>query len=247
MMDEKKIALVTGANKGIGFETSRQLAQKGIMVLMGARDKDLGNESCRELQAEGYDVESVHIDVTNSEQIIRLAEMINNKFGHLDILVNNAGMVHVDEPLFSNSTATVPMNALRQTFDVNFFGLVELTQELLPLIRKSPAGRIVNMSSMLGSLGLHTDEQAGLDQIKPLAYDASKAAVNMFTVHLAALLRDTPVKVNSAHPGWVKTEMGGEEAPMNIENGAKTGVELALLDDDGPTGGFFHMGDIMPW
>jgi NAD(P)-dependent dehydrogenase (short-subunit alcohol dehydrogenase family) len=118
---------------------------------------------------------------------------------------------------------------------------------LLPLIQKSPAGRVVNISSMLGSLTLHTDPQAGLDQIKALAYDSSKAAVNMFTIHLAALLKDTPVKVNSAHPGWVKTDLGGEEAPMDPVDGAKTGVALALLGPDGPSGGFYHMGDTMPW
>ena len=139
------------------------------------------------------------------------------------------------------------MAALRQTFDVNFFGLVELTQAVLPLIRKSPAGRIVNILSMLGSLTLHTDPGAGLDQIKGLAYNASKAAVNMFTIHLAALLKDTPIKVNAAHPGWVKTDLGGEEAPMDPIDGAKTGVALATLGADGPTGGFFHMDKAMPW
>lgn len=246
-MTEKKLALVTGANKGIGFETSRQLAQEGVKVLMGARNASRGEAAAESLQAEGLDVGNVLIDVTDAKQIVQLAEVIREKFGRLDILVNNAGMAHQDEQLFSNSAATVPIPALRQTFDVNFFGLVEVTQAMLPLIRKSPAGRIVNISSMLGSMGLHTDPKAGIDQIKPLAYDASKAAVNMFTIHLAALLKDTPVKVNSAHPGWVKTDMGGDEAPMEVEDGAKTGVALALLDDDGPSGGFFHMGEVMPW
>lgn len=246
-MTGKKIALVTGANKGLGFETSRQLALQGVMVLTGARDERLGSDAMEKLKAEGLEVESVQVDVTNSDHITRVRDLIEDRFGQLDILVNNAGTVHPEEPLFSNSSATVSRVALRQTFDVNFFGLVELTQALLPLIRKSPAGRIVNISSMLGSLGLHTDPQAGLDEIKPLAYDASKAALNMFTVHLAALLKDTPVKVNSAHPGWVKTDLGGEEAPMDLVEGARTGVALATLGNDGPSGGFFHMGEHMPW
>ena len=246
-MTEKKIALVTGANKGLGFETSRQLAQLGMKVLLGARDEKRGAVAAEKLQAEGLDVLSVLLDVTNSDQIAGVHTMIENNFGRLDILVNNAGMAHPDEPLFSSSAATIPMQILRETFAVNFFAVVELTQALLPLIRKSPAGRIVNISSMLGSLTLHSDPQAGIDQIKPFAYDASKTAVNQFTVHLAALLKDTPIKVNSAHPGWVKTDLGGEEAPMETVDGAKTGVTLATLDSDGPSGGFFHMGDPMPW
>ncbi len=246
-MSDKKIALVTGANKGLGFETSRQLAQLDVKVLMGARDESRGAAAVENLQAVGLDVEFAQLDVTNSDHITQVRDLIESSFGRLDILVNNAGTVHAEEPLFSNSTATVPVKIIRETFDVNFFGLVELTQVLLPLIRRSPAGRIVNISSMLGSLILHTDPKAGLDQIKPLAYDASKAAVNMFTVHLASLLKDTAVKVNSAHPGWVKTDLGGDEAPMDTVEGAKTGVSLATMDDEGPSGGFFHMGEPMPW
>ncbi|GAB4343220.1 MAG: SDR family oxidoreductase [Desulfobulbaceae bacterium] len=244
---EKRIALVTGANKGIGFETSRQLAEQDVRVLMGARDAGRGEEAAAKLRAQGLEVESLQLDVTDSGDIVRVRELIETGYGRLDILVNNAGMAHRDEPLFANSAATVTPAVLRETFEVNFFGLVELTQALLPLIRESAAGRIVNISSMLGSLTLHSDPKAGLETIKPLAYDASKAAVNMFTIHLAALLADTPVKVNSAHPGWVRTDLGGEEAPMDPVDGARTGVALALLRDDGPTGGFFHMGEPMPW
>jgi len=246
-MTEKKIALVSGANKGIGFETSRQLAKLGIKVLMGARDEKKGAAAVGRLQKEGLDVELVQLDVTRSDDISRVCTMIERNFGRLDILVNNAGMAHNEEPLFVNSTETISMQALRETFDVNFFGLVELTQGLLPLIKKSPAGRIVNISSILGSLTLHSDPQAGLDQTKPFAYDASKTAVNQFTIHLAALLKDTSIKVNSAHPGWVRTDLGGEEAPMDTMEGAKTSVALATLDHDGPTGGFFHLDETLPW
>ena len=136
---------------------------------------------------------------------------------------------------------------LRQVFETNFFAVVELTQTLLPLIRKSPAGRIVNLSSILGSLTLHSDPSSDIYSMKAFAYDASKTALNAFTVHLAQALRGTPIKVNSAHPGWVKTDMGGQAAPMEVSEGGKTSVQLATLPDDGPTGGFFHLGQPLPW
>jgi len=246
-MTVKKIALVTGANKGLGFETSRQLAQLGIKVLLGARHEGRGKAAAEKLQAEGLDVAYILLDVTSTEHIAHVRKFIDEKFGRLDILVNNAGISHPEEHLFSNSSATVSRQILLATFGVNFFGLVELTQALLPLLRKSAAGRIVNLSSMLGSLTLHSDPRAGLDDVKPLAYDASKAAVNQFTIHLAALLKDTPIKVNSAHPGWVKTDLGGDRAPMEVADGARTSVDLATLDKKGPTGGFFHMGETLPW
>lgn len=246
-MTQQKVALVTGANKGIGFATSRRLARLGIKVLMGVRNEKRGTAAVKKLQAEGLDAELILLDVTRSDHMEQVREAIEKNYGRLDILVNNAGILHPDDSPSSNSSATVSMQALRETFAVNFFGLVELTQVLLPLLRKSEAGRIVNVSSMLGSLTLHSDPGAGLHAFKPLAYDASKTAVNQFTVHLAALLEDTPIKVNSAHPGWVKTDLGGEEAPMDIDDGAKTSVALATLGENGPTGGFFHLGKTMPW
>lgn len=243
-MSFKQIALVTGANKGLGFETSRQLAQKGIKVLMSARKESKGKAAAKKLQSEGLDVEFILLDVTNSEHIKRVRKYIEKHFGKLDILVNNAGMVSPEEPLVSNSVETVSPKALRQTFDVNFFGAVELTQALLPLIKKSNAGRIVNVSSILGSLEYQSEES---NDFKPFAYDASKTALNQFTIHLAAALKNTPIKVNSAHPGWVKTDMGGQDAPMDVTEGAKTAVKLATLSLKGPTGKFFHLDEEMPW
>jgi NAD(P)-dependent dehydrogenase (short-subunit alcohol dehydrogenase family) len=146
-----------------------------------------------------------------------------------------------------NTTTTVTPDVLRQTFETNFFAVVALTRALLPLIRKSPAGRIVNLSSILGSLALHSDPSSPIYRMKSFAYDASKTALNAFTVHLADELRETPIKVNSAHPGWVKTDMGGSAAPMEVSEGSKTSVQLATLPDDGPTGGFFHLGKPLPW
>lgn len=243
-MLSQKVALVTGTNRGLGFETSRQLAKMGMKVLMGARRSSKGKAAAKKLQDEGLDVEFILLDVTKAEHIKRVKRYIEKIFGKLDILVNNAGMVHREEPLVSNSVETVSPKALRKTFDVNFFGAVELTQALLPLIKKSPAGRIVNVSSILGSLTYQSEE---IDEFKPFAYDASKAALNQFTIHLAAALRDTPIKVNSAHPGWVKTDLGGPDAPMEVTEGAKTAVRLATLGPDGPTGKFFHMEEEMPW
>lgn len=243
-MLSQKVALVTGANRGLGFETSRQLAKMGIKVLMGARRSSRGKAAAKKLQDEGLDVEFILLDVTKAEHIKRVKKYIEKHFGKLDILVNNAGIVHKEEPLIGNSVQSVSPKALRKTFDVNFFGAVELTQTLLPLIKKSPAGRIVNVSSILGSLTYQSEE---IDEFKPFAYDASKAALNQFTIHLAAALMDTPIRVNSAHPGWVKTDLGGPDAPMDVTEGAKTAVGLAILGPDGPTGKFFHMEEEMPW
>jgi NAD(P)-dependent dehydrogenase (short-subunit alcohol dehydrogenase family) len=244
-MSGTRIALVTGANKGLGFETSRQLSQQGIKVLMGSRSITRGRKAVRSLLEEALDVEIIHLDVTKTDHIRQAAKYIKEKYGRLDILINNAGMVHAEESSTANSAETVSPKALRATFDVNFFGLVELTQALLPLIRKSNSGRIVNVSSILGSLTLQSREED--NEIKPLAYDATKTAVNAFTIHLAAALKHTTVKVNSAHPGWVRTDLGGKKAPMGVEEGAKTAVRLATLGADGPSGRFFHLGQELPW
>ncbi|MGC1171211.1 MAG: SDR family NAD(P)-dependent oxidoreductase, partial [Candidatus Acidiferrales bacterium] len=144
-------------------------------------------------------------------------------------------------------TSQLSPEKLRQTFETNFFQPIALTQTLLPQIRKSPAGRIVNLSSLLGSLTLHSDPESRIYDRKAFAYDSSKTAINAFTVHLAQELRETPIKVNSAHPGWVKTAMGGPMAPMELSEGGKTSAQLATLGEDGPTGGFFHLGEVVPW
>ena len=239
-----KIALITGANKGIGFETARQLGKQGITVLIGARDSDRGNAAAMKLKGEGIDAHFVLLDVTSQETITAAAEHIKKEFGRLDILVNNAGLL---DYAAEATPSTISPETLRRTFDLNFFGLIEVTQAMLPLIRLSPAGRIVNLTSLLASLAEHADKNSPIYPAKFLAYDASKASVNMFTNHLAHELRDTPIKVNSAHPGWVKTDMGGAEAPMEVVDGAKTSVMLATLPDNGPSGGFFHMGVHMRW
>ena len=189
--------------------------------------------------------------LTNRKIIRRLTITSRESTGRLDILVNNAGVLKEGEISATgsgpNPVTAVSPEMLRETFETNFFASVALTQKLLPLIRKSPAGRIVNVSSILGSLTLHSDPNSPIYPFKTFAYDASKAALNAFTVHLAYELRDSKIKVNSAHPGWVKTEMGGPNATMEVSEGGKTSAQLATLADDGPSGGFFHLGQPLPW
>jgi NAD(P)-dependent dehydrogenase (short-subunit alcohol dehydrogenase family) len=249
---EEKIAFITGANRGIGLETARGLGKLGVMVLLGSRDRGKGEKAAAELRREGVaQVEPVEFEVLKRKDHHRLAEMLEQRFGRLDILVNNAGIqresAEFAAPEGFNDTSTVSEAAIRQTFDTNFFAVIALTQTLLPLIRRSLAGRIVNLSSILGSLTLHSDPTSPIYKAKAFAYDASKTAINAFTVHLAAELHDTPIKVNSAHPGWVKTALGGAGAPLEISEGGKTSAQLATLGADGPTGGYFHLGQPLPW
>ncbi len=241
----KKIALITGANKGIGFETARQLGAQGITVLIGARDEARGTEAAAKLQSEGVEAHFVQLNVTDAATHANAAKFIAEKFGKLDILINNAGVL-MD---YGVPVSAAPLANWRTTFETNVFSLIELTQTLLPLIKKSEAGRIVNLSSILGSLTLNRDPNSPIaaSGFYNTSYDASKAALNMFTIHLANELKDTKIKVNSAHPGWVKTDMGGEGAPMEIVDGAKTSVALATLPEDGPTGAFIHLGEPLPW
>jgi NAD(P)-dependent dehydrogenase (short-subunit alcohol dehydrogenase family) len=243
-MSTKKIALITGANKGIGLETARQLARQGVTVLAGARDEAKANQAAAELRKEGLDVHGIVIDVNDEGSIEKAAAQIEREHGGLDILVNNAGVMLDDQKKKPSEQA---LEVWRKTFETNLFGLVATTQALLPLLRKSAAGRIVNLSSILGSITLHATPGSPIYDTKMPAYDVSKSAVNAYTVHLAWELKDTPIKVNAAHPGWVKTEMGGEGANMEIEDGAKTSVALATLGPDGPNGGFLHMGETLPW
>ncbi|MCU1252605.1 MAG: short-chain dehydrogenase/reductase [Edaphobacter sp.] len=241
----KKVALITGANKGLGLETARQLGKQGITVLMGARDLAKGEAAAAALKKDGIDARAVKLDVNDPADYTAVAKAIEKDFGVLDILVNNAGVMLDNRK--GNETSTTSADVLKKTFDTNFFAVIALTQALLPLLRKSAAGRIVNLSSILGSNTLHATKGSYVYDAKTFAYDASKAALNSFTIHLAHELQGTKIKVNSAHPGWVKTDMGGEGAQLEIEEGGKTSVELATLPDDGPTGGYFHLGKPLPW
>lgn len=243
-MSTKKIALITGANKGIGLETARQLGQQGITVLVGARDEAKGKQAAEELCKAGLDAHGIVIDVNNADSIQRAAARIERDYGRLDILVNNAGVMIDDH---KKKPSEQSLEVWRKTFETNLFGLIATTQALLPLLRKSAAGRIVNLSSILGSVTLHATPGSPVYDSKLPAYDVSKSAVNAWTVHLAYELKDTTIKVNAAHPGWVKTELGGEGATMDIPDGAKTSVALATIGADGPNGAYMHMGETLPW
>jgi NAD(P)-dependent dehydrogenase (short-subunit alcohol dehydrogenase family) len=245
MSTAKKIALITGANKGLGFEMAKQLGQAGVTVVLAARDAGRGQAAAEKLKKDGLDVEFLKLEVTNEDDRAAAAEYLGKKFGHLDILINNAGIS--GGPIGSGQASTTSPEVLNEVFQTNVFAPIALTQALLPLLKKSEAARIVNMSSILGSQTLHADPNSPIYNFKSLAYDASKAALNSFTIHLAHELKDTKIKVNSAHPGWVKTDMGTDAAPMELPEGGKTGAELALLGADGPTGGFFHLGKPLPW
>lgn len=243
MNNATKIALVTGATRGIGLETVRQLATAGVHTLLAGRDLDKAQAAARTLQAEGLPVEAIALDVGNAASIAAAAKQVQESHGRLDILVNNAGVLLDDVGLAPSAQS---LDAWRTTFDTNVFGVVATTQALLPLLKQSSAGRIVNVSSGLGSLTLHADPTSPIYDFKVPAYNVSKSAVNAWTIHLAYELRDTPIKVNAIHPGSVKTDMnaGGN---LDIVEGAKSSVGMALLQADGPTGSFTHLGEVLPW
>jgi NAD(P)-dependent dehydrogenase (short-subunit alcohol dehydrogenase family) len=245
----QKIAFITGGNRGLGFQTALDLKQDGVKVVIGSRDLVQGEKAVEKLRAAGVDADVLQFDITNPADYQAAYNYFDSKYGRLDILVNNAGVAAGKFPGTGpeHSAAQVPSDVLRRVFETNFFAQVALTDALLPLLKKSPAGRIVNLSSILGSLNLHADPNSPIYHAKSFAYDASKTALNAFTIHLAYELRDTNVKVNSAHPGWVKTDMGGDQAPMELSEGGKTSAALATLPNDGPTGGYFHLGKPLPW
>jgi NAD(P)-dependent dehydrogenase (short-subunit alcohol dehydrogenase family) len=244
----KKVALITGSYKGIGFETAKQLGHNDFIVIVSARKGKKAEEAAEKLKADGVEAYCVKLDITDEKEIDKAYKFILEHFGKLDVLVNNAG-IQLDNDKFggTNTVETVSHKILKETFESNFFGVVSLTQKLLPLIVKAEQGRIVNVSSFMGSLTIHADKNSPIYRVKPFAYDASKTALNQFTVHLAAALDNTTVKVNSAHPGWVKTDLGGEHAPMEVEEGAKTIVDLCLIDENGPSGQYIHLGNQIPW
>ncbi len=244
MANDKKIALVTGGNKGIGLEIVRNLASAGCVVLLGARNVERGQDALRQLKQAGLgDVHLLEIDVTRQETITASAKQIEHEYGRLDILMNNAGInLHGD-----GLPGAADVKAVEKVFDTNFFGALRVAQTMLPLLRKSAAGRIVNISSGLGSLTFNSDPAWTGSAWKLIGYNTSKAALNMLTVHLAYELRDTKIKVNSANPGYTKTDLNDNTGTQPVEVGAIAATRLALLDDNGPTGGSFSKDGPDPW
>ncbi len=242
----KKIALITGANRGIGFETARQLGQQGIKVLVGARTEENGREAEAKLKSEGLDAEFLLLDVDDAKTHQSAAKHIEENYGKLDILINNAGISLEDNTGAAPQASETSADIFRRTFDTNFFNTIAVTQALVPLIKKSDAGRIVFLSSGLGSLSLHSDPSSPIYNYKLPAYDISKTALNGYVVHLAHELKETNIKVNTAHPGSVATDMN-PNGDIQVADGAKTSVDLATLLSDGYTGKFIHLGQELPW
>lgn len=239
----KKIALVTGANKGIGFQIARELGKAGMIVLVGARNAELGNQAVKKLQQEGTDASFVPLDLANQATIDAAAATIKSEFGRLDVLVNNAGVLDAAD----GSPSAADLRAVRRVFDTNFFGTLAVTQAMLPLVRTSASGRIVNLSSGLGSITLNADPDWEFAQFKLIGYNGSKAALNMMTAQLAYELRNTPIKVNSVDPGYTATDMNANRGTQSVEEGAREAVRLALLPANGPSGGFFEHAGPRPW
>ena len=248
-MDFKnKKVLITGGCSGIGKIMARKSLERGAsnLIIWDINEEGLAKTK-EEFANFGKEISTYKVDVSNLDEIKIAAQRVRTEVGKVDILINNAGVQIESDTWQTNTTESIPMEILRKTFDINFFGMVELTQKLLPLIRKSEAGRIVNLTSILGSLEFHATPGSNTYNTKTFAYNTSKTAVNSFTIHLAHLLKDTNIKVNAAHPGWVQTDMGGKGAHLTPEQGASTSIMLALIDDDGHHGSYLHNDSILPW
>lgn len=239
-MEHKRIALVTGANKGIGLEIARQLAEAGVTVIIGSRDAGRGQAAVAELAGQGLEATSVQLDVTDEASIAAAATTIGARDGRLDILINNAGIFDFADA--APSSASIP--AVRKVLETNFVGALAVTQGMLPLLRKSAAGRIVNLSSSLGSLSVNADPSSPYFAQRYIGYNASKAALNMLTIQLTEELRDTGIVVNSVSPGFVKTDLTGYGF-MTPEEGGRLPVKHALGGVD--NGRFIEPDGYTPW
>mgnify|MGYP001229783376 CR=1 FL=1 len=238
-MTQTRVALVTGANRGIGLEVARQLARNGLLVALGVRDPAKGQHAAEQLLSEGLELPVIQVDTSDPASCHKAVNDVVTMLGRLDVLVNNAGV-------FLDTTASGQVSALAvkpetvdATLRVNSIGPLALIQAAVPVMQNQGYGRIVNMSSGMGQLS----EMGG----NYVAYRMSKTALNAVTRTLAAELADSPIKINSMCPGWVRTDMGGPEAERSTEQGAETAVWLATLEDDGPTGGFFRDKAAIPW
>ena len=241
-MSERTIALVTGANKGIGYEIAAGLGALGWSVGVGARDESRRETAVAKLRAAGADAFGVPLDVTDDESATAAATLIEERFGRLDVLVNNAGIVGG----MPQSPGDVDLGTVRAAVETNVFGVIRVTEAMLPLLRRSAAPRIVNLSSTVGSLTRQSDLAGETGPIS-LGYSPSKTFLNAVTVQYAKALRDTNILINAACPGYVATDLNGFRGYRTPEQGAATAIRLATLPGDGPTGGFFDDAGVIPW
>lgn len=231
-----KTVLITGANRSIGFEATRQLLKQGYYVYLGARDLAKGQEAAEQLKSEGLtNVEAIKIDVSKPESIKEARQQLGEKVNSLDVLINNAGILGG----MQQSALTTDVDIAREVFETNYFGVIEVTQAFIDLLRASTTPRIVNVTSGLGSVSLQADPSWKYYAIKTAAYGPSKSALNHYTISLAYELRDTAFKVNAVDPGYTATDFNHHSGPGTVEDAAARVVKLAVIGEDGPTGGFF--------
>jgi NAD(P)-dependent dehydrogenase (short-subunit alcohol dehydrogenase family) len=231
-----KTALITGANKSLGFETARILAQQGYFVYIGSRDLAKGQQAAEQLKANGLTtLEAVQLDVTDKQSILKAQSTISQKNGSLDVLVNNAGI----SGNFPQAADAVDVAVIREVFDTNFFGVIEITQAFLPLLKKADAPVIVNVTSGLGSLTLHSDPNWQHYHAKTGAYGPSKTALNAYTVALAYELRDTNIRINAVDPGYTATDFNHHQGPLTVQDSAAFIAKYAVIGPNGPTGKYF--------
>lgn len=240
---DKRVALVSGANRGLGLAISQGLAEHGITVILGARDSKKGAQACSRLKRRGLDVHFEVLDVANQKSIQNAVKHIQTRFGRLDILVNNAGIMIDGE----ESVLDVSWHIIHKTLQTNVMGPLRLCKSCIPLMKAGGYGRVVNLASSLGSLTEMADPDSTAAMVRTPAYRLSKTALNCMTILIAQEVRDDNILVNSACPGWVRTALGGDEAPLTPQQGADTPIWLAMLPDGGPTGGFFREREPVPW
>lgn len=244
-----KIAVITGANRGLGFAAAHRLGHAGVKVLVGARDGSKGDEAAGRLRSKGVDAEPLDIDVNSVVSVQEAAMRVGQNYGHVDILINNAGVL--PEATASNIDRPLDLGMFRETFETNVFGAVSVTKEFLPLLRKSASGRIVNVSSTVGSLADQVDPESPYYGLICPAYQMSKAALNGLTIALSKALKGTSIKVNSVCPGWVQTDLAGPDnraaAPTTADEAAHIVVEMALIPESGPTGQFVDRKGNVAW
>jgi NAD(P)-dependent dehydrogenase (short-subunit alcohol dehydrogenase family) len=244
------IALITGANRGIGYATAARLGQADVQIIVGARDREKGDAAAAALREHGTDAVALQLDVTEENSVREAAEVVRAEHGHLDMLINNAGVLP-EAAAADRVSGPMDLDIFRETFATNLFGVVATTEAFLPLLLAAPAGRIVNVSTTVASLTDQSDPSSSYYGLVVPAYQASKAALNSITVALSKSLANTNIKVNAVCPGWVQTDLGGPQnkaaAPTTPDQAARTVSQMALIGDDGPTGGFFDETGPVRW